>query len=706
MIINSIALKQYGSYKDEVEIPFYQGTTGIVGVHDASNLRSNAAGKSTAIRAINFALYGKDEGKKIESIVNDKVSAADIDMYATVKFSHGGINYVITRGRKKTSSHLYFARIENDLEVEIGDKETDIRNKQKLINDIIGMDFDMFTATVFFEQRKADKFINTDSSKSQEYLDNVLNLDTLRAAVKLAATKTNKIYDQHKLKKSEVANTESSIQILTDEILTKDNILKSIEENKVSLAATMQSLDALVALAKSYEESEQVMNRLSTVTGKIKTINDSIVSGNAKIIALHKKIADSNEAVRTATHELSIATSDIEVLTPKIELLNTILGNLRSESLKQTSDKAEAVSEMQQFKTLLTNIEAPKCPHCNQDISADYQEQTRAFINDKITMLELRIAHAESHILLNTKSIESAAAELKLTENTIKTASASSLNASNKITNNKSIKESSEKEVLDVESQIKLNDSLLVDLTKEQRELQDKVEYIKTIDVTSTRTQMQAKTATIEKINSDIEVLTRAVGSIQEKERNCEILAASLKELRVAMEDAEDQINTYEIVSSIFKKMVDEMFSQSVKLIEYYANKLIQQVYPNFKINIYKDKTKKLEPIVFDFICDGKSREYDRLSGGQKTVADICLRLGFSKTLMDISNTKINFICLDEPFESLDEYNRELIKQILMFESRTFSQVIIISHTPDAQDFEHLIRVRMSPEGVSYISKD
>ena len=167
MKITEIAFKQYGSYRDETIVPVSDGITGIIGIYDATNLKSNGSGKSTLIRAINYAIYGEDEGKKVESIICDQVPSNEIDMWVRVKFNHNGFDYQITRGRKKTSPYLLFVRFENGSEITIGDKETDIRSKQKLINDVVGMDFDMFTATVFFEQRKADKFINTESSKSQ-----------------------------------------------------------------------------------------------------------------------------------------------------------------------------------------------------------------------------------------------------------------------------------------------------------------------------------------------------------------------------------------------------------------------------------------------------------------------------------------------------------------------------------------------------------
>lgn len=704
MIINEISVKQYGSYKGENTVYLKEGTTGIIGTHDANNLRSNGNGKSTLVRSINFAIYGKDEGKKIESAVNDTVPANEIDMWVKTKFNHGGINYIITRGRKKTSPYLYFAKIENDTEVEIGDEETDIRKKQILINDIIGMDFEMFTATVFFEQRKADKFINTESSKSQEYLDSVLNLDMFRAAIKLAASKSNKVLDLFKTTKSSVDSTTINISSIEKEILTKDSLFKAIAENNDKLNNCNKMLNDLTEQAKSFEAVDEILKKLSSVTGKIKSVSDSITSNKAKIILNHKKIKDANNLVAESNKTITFEEGNIKVLSPKVSILKDEIASSRKVISDCVALRSKNLAEKTQAATLLSNIDVPKCSCCQQDISEAYRETTIKFIKDQVERIDALIEDVNKKEALEVLNLRSAEKELLLTESTIQSSTTAITNAKSKIEYNMSVSKDVTKEIVDIEASIKLNESLIIDLEKEQGELQTKVEYAQNLNIEGIKTQIKVQTTTIYAIKAEIENLTRQLGILDEKEHNCEDLKVKLIELKQSMAAAEDNIDTYTIVSTIFKKMIDEMFMRSVKLIEYHANNLIQQVYPNFRISIYKDKTKKLEPLVFDFICDGRSREYDRLSGGQKTVADICLRLGFSKTLMDISNTKINFICLDEPFESLDEYNRELIKQILMFESKTFSQIIIISHTPDARDFEHTIHVRMSADNISYIS--
>ena len=149
--------------------------------------------------------------------------------------------------------------------------------------------------------------------------------------------------------------------------------------------------------------------------------------------------------------------------------------------------------------------------------------------------------------------------------------------------------------------------------------------------------------------------------------------------------------------------MIEDEFSNSIKLIEYHSNNFLQKVYPNFSISIYRDLESKREPLVYKFICDGSDRSYTRLSGGQQTVVDIALRLGFSKTLIDRSQVKIDFVFLDEPFGALDEVNREEVKKILVGLRDSLKQIFIISHTPDAKDCENMVKVVMNKKSQSRV---
>jgi DNA repair exonuclease SbcCD ATPase subunit len=137
--------------------------------------------------------------------------------------------------------------------------------------------------------------------------------------------------------------------------------------------------------------------------------------------------------------------------------------------------------------------------------------------------------------------------------------------------------------------------------------------------------------------------------------------------------------------------------------IEKAANTIIEQILPSIRVSIYEDSSKKTRPLVISFIVDGKERSYKRLSGGEKVVVNIGLRLGFSQVIMAKAQTQINFIILDEPFGPLDENSKELIKSVLATISKWFNQIIVISHDDSIRSFPNLIQIGKTDESTSYI---
>ena len=91
------------------------------------------------------------------------------------------------------------------------------------------------------------------------------------------------------------------------------------------------------------------------------------------------------------------------------------------------------------------------------------------------------------------------------------------------------------------------------------------------------------------------------------------------------------------------------------------------------------------------------------LSGGEKTIANIGVRLGYSQVITARANTSIDFIVLDEPFGALDEENRDLVKKIFAIMSQWFTQIIVISHDDSIENFPNVLRIGKTEDGVSYI---
>jgi DNA repair exonuclease SbcCD ATPase subunit len=84
---------------------------------------------------------------------------------------------------------------------------------------------------------------------------------------------------------------------------------------------------------------------------------------------------------------------------------------------------------------------------------------------------------------------------------------------------------------------------------------------------------------------------------------------------------------------------------------------------------------------------DHITKNKEQLSGGDESALGLALRISISKLMSTIRPFKhvekkipmINFIIMDEPMTSLDEFRRNVIMNILM-KDQSFKQIFLISH--------------------------
>jgi exonuclease SbcC len=94
----------------------------------------------------------------------------------------------------------------------------------------------------------------------------------------------------------------------------------------------------------------------------------------------------------------------------------------------------------------------------------------------------------------------------------------------------------------------------------------------------------------------------------------------------------------------------------------------------------------------------------DRFSGGEKDLANLCLRLAISEALAESAGLDRSFVILDEVFGSQDSQRRELIFDGLINLKQRFPQMLLITHIEDIRDrVECLVEVERTAAGWSRV---
>ncbi|MFZ5980964.1 MAG: AAA family ATPase [Candidatus Zixiibacteriota bacterium] len=97
----------------------------------------------------------------------------------------------------------------------------------------------------------------------------------------------------------------------------------------------------------------------------------------------------------------------------------------------------------------------------------------------------------------------------------------------------------------------------------------------------------------------------------------------------------------------------------------------------------------------------------ERFSGGEKDLANLCLRLAISLALTESAGLDRSFVILDEVFGSQDNDRRELIFKGLANLKKRFPQMFLITHIDELKDrVETLIEVNPTGAGWSEVKID
>ena len=95
----------------------------------------------------------------------------------------------------------------------------------------------------------------------------------------------------------------------------------------------------------------------------------------------------------------------------------------------------------------------------------------------------------------------------------------------------------------------------------------------------------------------------------------------------------------------------------------------------------------------------------ERFSGGEKDLANLCLRLAISMALTESAGLSRSFVILDEVFGSQDNERKELILKSLANLKNSFPQIFLITHVEDIKDgVEQVLEVTAKEAGYSEVS--
>lgn len=261
-MIKKVYLENWKTHKNS-SFEFEKGTNILVG--------SLGSGKTSVMDGICFALFGTFpllNSKKIsvEETIMNKPQKCD---HSTVKleFTYSGKEYLIERTIHKDKASE--AKLYENGKFIVGPKPKDVNEK---INELIEMDFNLFSRSVYSEQNQIDFFLKLSPLQRKEKLDELLGLNKYEQARSQSVSISNRIKtmleDKRKwFSEQKEKMNEKELEDLKEKILKKVFVLKELDD---SLLKTRGMKEELRKKLKDLEEKDLKFSSLSENLIKLK----------------------------------------------------------------------------------------------------------------------------------------------------------------------------------------------------------------------------------------------------------------------------------------------------------------------------------------------------------------------------------------------------------------------------------------------------
>jgi len=659
-------LKNFMSYKEQ-KVNFRKlSITSIIGFFTGNEKRSNGSGKSTIFESLLYCLYGKTS--KDDIIFQDET-----EMEVSWLFELNEETIRITRGiNEKGSGYLIY--MVNGIDKSEGKNET-----QDIIENKIGMNYETFIATLFFQQFEQDSFSSSTPLNRKIYLKSILNLELYDRCYKEVNEKLKELnFDLNSLK--------SKKELLDNNIKDIDvvKIKKQYKENKIKLTTQKETLETYRGKENSNIKLKETYNKIMSKFENTKKNQSILIEDKSRYeIKLNKFVINERKDETGLKNKLEKIKNEGDILRENI--------NKSEVELNSIKNKIEYNEE--RIKNICDN---DNCPVCENDLK-DNSKKNKLInkIKDSNIIFQNTIQGIEKSIINDKKILN----ELKV-------------QYVNKKSNLELIEKQNKEIDIEIERKKGVQDNLN-NINKKLSILEKEIEQLKIELKENSIKGIQDYSEEIRELSIKIEELIR----ITTRQRNdiigYEKTVEDIKSYETKIKKLHNEINNYTILKDIFGKngIIAEIIKVSIDQIQDYANNILKDICgQEFEIEFetlkeLKNKKAELKDTLDIKIITKKGiRGYKSFSGGERAIINFALRMSLSKLLSDISKNTFEFIVLDEIFGSLDEYHSDKLIKVINYLKNSFKQIFIISHTNIKDSFTNQITIEKNNKtGVSKV---
>ncbi len=684
-----LRLRNYRRFKDlELELP--DGLVGVVGL--------NGSGKSSLLEAVAWALYGNESdivrsGK--ESVKRQGTAHSD-PCEVTLEFEMNRSVYRINRKMTGKALTMSATLLADDRILATGTRET-----SEAVRKLLGMDYKAFFISVFAKQKELNTLTTLRPAERRKEILRMLGIQDIDDAVKLLREDRRHAdagmdEARRRLFDDDGQEVKGRLQAEMKEMVAEQKVLARKEkDSKKNLARKEQELKKVKKEVKSLEDGSKARNlalrERSSLTATLRSLErelDGLRKETGTLEELGKEFDAQKASMAKVEKELNGLSDKREAARKEASESRSKMGGLKS-TLKQLEKEIGVIDK--DMKAISGLGPESECPTCLRKLNDTYerllasfgeqrerlvreQEKTRKALealNEQLGGIDARTrALDKRERILNAKLVkwEKIRSGMERLERLVKkTASISGIIKDNKI------------KLTKLESEIKEMKFNEEEFEKKKEEVDALIGKIRVMEKEGS--QARERAARLEE---------RALAIDKEIER----LTAMEKEYRIRAEEFE-LLNHLDSILGGFKT---HMISRIRPGLSQASSRLISMLTDSRYNEILLD-----EDYEISMADEADIHPIERFSGGEKDLANLCLRLAISQIISERSGGgSLDFIILDEIFGSQDTGRRNNIFSALAGLGNRFKQIFLITHVEEVKDMlGNAIIVKRLDDGTS-----
>lgn len=628
----SLSVEDFCAIKGRADLDFT--TTGMALLRGPMGV-----GKTSLGDALTWCLYGnttpRKPGTAAASLRGDEVIHDDAkEVSVTLHLEVDGKPLSVSRSKRKGAG----AKVK----IEGIEEPEGVRDQQMLVNNIVGLDFDMWRMCVYLGQGAVSNFVTDADKRRKELLSRTLNLGACTLAQKTAKDQKKKLELEMEKTKIELAKAMAAHETWT-KIDYDEQARAWVEENRKAVES---------AEAKATELQQQLDN-VKTMEGKEE-----------------KEWMDKKQSVQVAINQMNKVINDVAAKhQTTISLLSKRLGQLQAEQLASAKEKKKMEDEIHRRhphsspaqETTTTAVDT--CNTCGQPISSEIKDRLVADLRQKVAERESLVARLAEE--LKAVDAEMAAEKRDYAER----------------------RQAGEKD--------------LDQLHRQSTECTEKL----TIAANMRNNRRNVERA-LSEAAAQMKKLNTARNPFEEqkaeKDTKVRTLLQSMAHIKSTMDSTDQQLRVAEFWDTGFgpKGIPVTALSAVLHELEDYANhflSILLQGKINCTLSMEGDDL-QIDFHEFDQVSGKlRSRSFTQLSGGQRRCAELAFSpFALSEMVFNRSGVRIPFLIVDEMTTHLDPATKPLVCEVLRRLGK--ETVLVIDHDPSVQgEFDRILDLARDP---------